>query len=319
MKVLITGVAGFIGFSCANKFINKNIKVVGIDNFDSYYSPKLKKKRVQILKKNKNFKFFKVDIRNTKQLNKIKKIDFSFVFHFAAQPGVRYSLINPKKYFDTNIEGFINIVDMINKKKLKKFIYASSSSVYGEQKKFPTSEDSRLNSKNPYGLSKIINEELGQVYSKFFNSKFVGLRFFTVYGEWGRPDMFIIKLLNSIKKRKIFNLNNDGDHYRDFTYIGDIVDACYRLIKYKPKQKHTILNICAGQKVNISKLASNIISKYPNAKIKNIPANKADVYQTFGNNRKIIKELKITKFTKIDHGLKKTINWFRISKVYNLI
>tara|TARA_B100001540_G_C15728330_1_gene606423 strand:+ start:34 stop:993 length:960 start_codon:yes stop_codon:yes gene_type:complete len=319
MKVLITGVAGFIGFSCANKFINKNIQVVGIDNFDSYYSTRLKKKRVQILKKNKNFKFYKVDIRSKRELNKIKKIDFSYVFHFAAQPGVRYSLINPKKYFDTNVEGFMNVAEIVNKKKLKKFMYASSSSVYGEQKKFPTSEHAKLNSKNPYGLSKIINEKLGQVYSQEFNFQFIGLRFFTVYGEWGRPDMFIIKLLNSIRKRKIFYLNNDGNHYRDFTYIKDITKACYSLFKYKTKQKHIIFNICAGQKVNIKKLTSSIIKKYPNTKIKKIPANRADVYQTFGNNKKIVKELKIRKFTKIDQGLKKTINWFKISKVYKLI
>ncbi len=319
MKILITGVAGFIGFSCASKFINKNIKVVGIDNFDSYYSPKLKKKRIQLLKKNKNFKFFKIDIRKKNQLKKIKKIDFTFVFHFAAQPGVRYSLINPKKYFNTNIEGFVNIVEAVNKEKLKKFVYASSSSVYGEQKKFPTSEESNLNSKNPYGLSKIINEELSYIYSKTLKASFIGLRFFTVYGEWGRPDMFIIKLLNSIKKKKIFYLNNDGDHFRDFTYIEDITKACYNLLKYTPKQKHTILNICAGQKVNIKKLSVNIIKKYPDARIKNIPANKADVYQTFGNNKKIVKELKIKKFSKIDYGLKKTIEWFNRNKIYNLI
>ena len=319
MNVLITGVAGFIGFSCAKKLIQKNIKVIGIDNFDNYYSIRLKKKRIEILNRNKNFQFKKIDIRKKSELSKIKKIKFSHVLHFAAQAGVRYSLLNPKKYYDTNVKGFINTVEILDKSNLKKFIYASSSSVYGNQKKFPVSENAKLNSKNPYGRSKISNEKISKKYSKFMKTKFIGLRLFTVYGEWGRPDMFIIKLLNSIKKKKTFYLNNNGNHYRDFTYIEDITNACYGLIKHNFKKQNAIFNICAGQRVNIKELSRKIINKNLNAKIVTIPANKADVYQTFGNNKKIVKELKIKKFININIGLKKTIQWFNKNKIYKLI
>ena len=319
MRILITGVAGFIGFSCARKFLEKNIKVVGIDNLDNYYSIKLKKQRIKILKKYKKFQFIKLDIIKAYDFKKLKNFKFTHALHFAAQPGVRYSLVNPKKYYETNIKGFINVVESLNTKNLKKFIYASSSSVYGDQKKFPTNETSLLKSKNPYGLSKIINEELSEIFSKIKKFNFIGLRFFTVYGEWGRPDMFIIKLLNSIKKNKTFFLNNNGNHFRDFTYINDISEACYKLLKYKTKENHIIFNICAGKKVNIKKLTRKIKSMFSSSKIKNIKANKADVYQTFGDNKKIVKALNIKKFNKIDYGLKRTVEWFIKNKRFNLI
>jgi len=311
MKVLITGVAGFIGFSCAQYFLGKKISVTGIDNFENYYSVKLKKLRVKVLKKNNKFNFFKIDISSKSQINKIKSINFDYVFHFAAQPGVRYSLINPQKYYKNNIKGYINLVEGISKKKIKKIIYASSSSVYGDQKFYPTKENTILNSKNPYGISKIINEELSEIFSRYNKAKFIGLRFFTVYGEWGRPDMFIIKLLNSIYNGKLFVLNNSGNHYRDFTYIKDIVKICYQFIKYKSLKNHEIFNVCASKSVNILKLSREIQLQTKKGLIKNIPANKADVYETFGSNLKIKKALKIKKFTNINIGLKKTINWYQ--------
>ena len=142
-------------------------------------------------------------------------------------------------------------------------------------------------------------------------AKFIGLRFFTVYGEWGRPDMFIIKLLNSIYNGKLFVLNNSGNHYRDFTYIKDIVKICYQFIKYKNLKNHEIFNVCASKSVNILKLSKEIQLQTKKGLIKNIPANKADVYETFGSNSKIKKALKIKKFTNINIGLKKTINWYQ--------
>ena len=318
MKILVTGAAGFIGFSMSIQLLKKNLTVVGIDNLDPYYSLKLKKKRLNILKKYNNFKFYKIDLSKVNEVSKISKLKFDIVYHFAAQPGVRYSLLNPKKYYENNVKAYNNLIEKINKQKVKKIIYASSSSVYGDQKFFPTEEKATLNSKNPYANSKVINEKISEIYSSIYKINFIALRFFTVYGEWGRPDMFIIKLLNSIYKNKVFNLNNKGNHFRDFTYIKDIISACEKFIYYKSKSNHEIFNICAGQKVNIKKLLYKIIKEFPHAKIKMIAANKADVYQTFGNNKKIVKELKLKKFTNINFGLKKTIEWYKKNKIFKL-
>ena len=319
MNILITGCAGFIGFSLSEFFLKKGYKITGIDNIDNYYSIRLKNERLKILKKYKNFHFKKVDISIKQNLYFLKKIKYTYVFHFAAQAGVRYSLVNPQKYFDTNITGYFNLILSINKKNLKKIIYASSSSVYGEQKKYPTPENIMLKAKNPYANSKVINERISEIFSEAYNINFIGLRFFTVYGEWGRPDMFIMKLLNCIYKNKTFHLNNNGDHYRDFTYISDIVKSCEKLITYKPKLSHTIFNICAGKKINILQLVQKILRDYPNAKIKNISANKADVYQTLGSNKKIVKELKLKKFVKFEIGLRNTIKWFSKQNIQKLI
>ena len=319
MKILVTGVAGFIGFSLANDLLSKKYSVVGIDNFDNYYSVNLKKNRVHVLRKFKNFRFYKIDIRNFKSLKKISKIKFDTVYHFAAQPGVRYSLINPKKYYETNVKGFENLLDTIQINNLKKVFYASSSSVYGDQKKFPINEKAILMSKNPYGESKIINENTAKIYSKVLNIPFVGLRLFTVYGPWGRPDMFIIKLLNCFKNNKIFFLNNSGDHYRDFTYIDDVVNICVKLRKKKLPKTNIIFNLCAGDKINILKLSKKIRDRFNNNIniIKNVKADKADVYKTFGDNKKIKTLLINYKFKKITYGLKMTLNWY--FKNYNKI
>ena len=312
MKILITGSAGFIGYSLAKSLLIKKFNVYGIDNFDKYYSVKLKKKRITDLKKEKKFNFYKIDIRSKEQLNKIKNIPFAYIFHFAAQPGVRYSLINPKKYFDTNVLGFQNLLDVINKKNLKKIVYASSSSVYGDQKLFPVKESASLNAKNPYGVSKIESEIIAENVNKNLKIPFIGLRLFTVYGPWGRPDMFIIKLLNCLSKKKYFYLNNSGNHFRDFTYIDDVVNICEKIMKSKIHNKHLIFNVCSGREVKIIKLTQKInnVFKLKKKYIKNIKMNKADVYKTHGSNKKLKNFLNYKEFYKISYGLSKTINWY---------
>jgi len=202
-KILITGIAGFIGFSLAKKLLRKkNIKIIGIDNLNSYYSKKLKLKRLQILRKNKNFNFYNTDLINKKKLKEIfKKNKFSTVVNLAAQAGVRYSYKNPKSYTDSNIIGFINLIEIIKYYNIKKFIFASSSSVYGDQKPFPKSEKSELNPINLYSLSKLSNEYFAKSMGKSMITKIIGLRFFTIYGPWGRPDMMIMKYLIASKKK----------------------------------------------------------------------------------------------------------------------
>tara|TARA_Y100000590_G_C15728041_1_gene1015970 strand:- start:1980 stop:2936 length:957 start_codon:yes stop_codon:yes gene_type:complete len=316
-KIFITGVAGFIGFSLANNFLKKKYKVIGIDNFDDYYSVKLKKERLKILKKNKNFFFNNIDISNFKKLNNvIKKNKIEILIHLAAQAGVRYSLINPNKYIDTNILGFMNLIKSVENKNVKKFIYASSSSVYGDSTKFPLCENDELNPKNIYGLSKKINEEIAEYYSKIYNIKFVGLRFFTIYGEWGRPDMFLLKMFKASKQKKYFHLNNFGKHLRDFTYIGDVINIIDKLIKRKI-DKHEIFNICSNNPINIYKIVKNF-QKFNFLKLKLVKLHKADVIKTHGDNRKIKKFIKIKKFSTFDKNFNNILQWYKKNNIDKL-
>ena len=314
MNILITGTAGFIGFSVAKELLDKNHQIYGIDNLDNYYSVKLKKKRLEELKKYKNFIFYDIDITNKKNIKKISKLKIKLLYHFAAQPGVRYSLVNPKKYYDTNVKGFENILDIINKKQLTKVIYASSSSVYGDQTKFPTKEDSPLNAKNPYGVSKMMNENLASIYSNIYNLNFVGLRLFTVYGEWGRPDMLILKYIIAIIKKKTFYLNNYGKHYRDFTYVKDVVDNIWLLINKNIKDKHLILNVCSNNPVSLMFILDRLNKVFGKPKIIKRSKQIADVYKTHGDNYKINQITKFKKYTNINVGLDNLINWVKSNK-----
>ncbi len=317
-NILITGVAGFIGFSYANELLSKGYLIYGIDNFDDYYSLKIKKARIKLLKKYKNFIFKKIDITNKKSLSKfLSKKNLNFVFHFAAQPGVRYSFVNPQKYLNVNINGFINLLDIIKNKKIKKFFYASSSSVYGDTNKFPVDENQKLTPKNPYGISKVINEELASIYSVNSNAQFIGLRFFTIYGELGRPDMFIIKFIKKAFSNKIFELNNSGEHYRDFTYIQDVVTILNKLLNGNFKFKNDVFNICTSKPIYIKALCNKLKQKLSFKKVVSIKLNKADVLKTHGNNKKLLKLIGPIKFTKIDYGVQKILNWSKNNK--NLI
>jgi UDP-glucuronate 4-epimerase len=319
-NILITGVAGFIGFSLAKELLKYNNTIYGIDNYDNYYSVSYKKKRIRLLKKNKNFFFRKINISNKKQVkNFFLKKKFSYIFHFAAQAGVRYSFVNPNKYYHTNILGFQNIVQYSIQSKVEKFFYASSSSVYGEQKRLPVSENSKLMPKNFYGHTKVANEFQAEYYSKTFKRNFIGLRFFTVYGEWGRPDMFIMKILNSYAKNIQFNLNNHGNHFRDFTSIKDVINLLKKLILVKFKNKHVILNICSNNPISIGSLVDFLKQKLVGLKIKKVKRNIADVKDTHGSNKKIIKLIGNYKFSNIYNELQLIISWFFKNKIKNLL
>ena len=262
MKILITGIAGFIAFNFAKEISkNRNVKIVGIDNFSDYYSVRLKKKRIQLLNKNKNFKFLKIDLLEKDKIIKIfKTFKFDEVYNFAAQAGVRYSMENPSAYIDTNVSGFSNLISVAKSFKTKKFFYASSSSVYGDNNRFPLHEKEEINPKNIYGLSKKFNEEIAQNFFEMYNFKSIGLRFFTVFGEWGRPDMFMLKLLNAAYKKRKFFLNNKGNHYRDFTYIKDVISLVIKLRKVK-NDKHEVYNICSNKPIGLKKVI-NFIGRF---------------------------------------------------------
>ena len=315
MKIFITGCCGFIGFNFANFLAksNKKIRIIGIDNLNDYYSINLKRKRLKELNKNKNFIFYKIDINQYEKLKKLyKKYLFNYVFHFAAQAGVRYSLINPKAYIENNIYGFFNVLNLSLEFNIKRLFYASSSSAYGELNKFPLKENYSLKPKNIYGLSKKINEEMVNVLLQKNKTICVGLRFFTVYGEWGRPDMFMIKYLKATyDKSKVFYLNNYGNHFRDFTYINDVCKILKKLIYSKLKYKHLIINICSNKSLKLTSIINKINQLTLNKpKIKKRSLQKADIFKTHGDNSLVKKITGIKKFTDISMGLKNTVKWY---------
>ena len=316
-KIFITGVAGFIGFSLASELLKKGYKVYGIDNFDKYYSVIYKRLRINNLKKNKNFIFKKIDIINYKNLNNfISKNKFEYVFHLAAQAGVRYSLVNPNKYIKSNILGFFNLMEIFKNKKLSRFFYASSSSVYGDSQKFPLKENRDINPKNIYGFSKKINEISADFYSKKYNFNLTGLRFFTVYGEWGRPDMFLFKLFKSIKNNEKFYLNNFGNHRRDFTYIKDLVNVLTKLMAKKDK-RHMIYNIASNNPVNIKNIIKNFKKKH-NFDLILVDRHLADVLHTHGSNLKIMKKINAKRMTDSKLGIKKNFNCYIKNKIFKI-
>jgi len=313
MNILITGAAGFIGFSLCKKFLkNTDLVIYGVDNIDNYYSVVLKKKRIKELKKYKNFNFLKLDLKNTKAFKLLNKKKFKFIFHLAAQPGVRFSVSDPKRYIDENIVAFTKVLEFSRLQKCLCTFYASSSSVYGDSKKFPLKEEMFLSPKNVYGLTKKFNEELAYFYSNNFNMKLVGLRFFTVFGPWGRPDMLVLKLLDKIKNKKTFYINNFGNHSRDFTYIDDVIDMVMGLFsKYKKIKKFDYFNICSNNPISLMEIINHIIKNSKGAKLKKIKFQKADVFKTHGSNKKILKITKLKKFSNIFESLDKTVDWHK--------
>ena len=316
MKILVTGSCGFIGFHLSKYFLEKNNFVVGIDNLNSYYSVKLKKDRLKELNKNKNFKNFKFDLQNKKKINAIfSKFKFDYVFHLAAQAGVRYSINEPRKYIDSNINGFFNILEACKNFKTKRLIYASSSSVYGDSKKFPLKENHILQPNNTYSLTKKFNEDIAKVFNKYYKINMIGIRFFTIYGEWGRPDMFINKLIFSKLKKKTFFLNNFGNHFRDFTYVGDVVEILYKLIKTKKIPNNEVFNVCSNNPINLNYVIKLLQKQLGKTKIRKRALQKADVIKTHGCNKKINKLVSFKNYTNFFYGLEKTIQW---SKNYYL-
>jgi UDP-glucuronate 4-epimerase len=312
MKILVTGAAGFIGFSLSRLLLSKNHKIVGIDNINDYYSKQLKIDRLKQLKKFTNFKFYKIDLIDNKKIDQVfKKNKFDAVFHFAAQAGVRYSVDYPRKYIDSNINGFFNLLEQVKNKKIKKFFYASSSSVYGDSKSFPLKEKNVLFPTNTYSLSKKFNEDLSLIYNKFYGTSAIGLRFFTVYGEWGRPDMFYSKVLDAAFKKTKLYVNNFGNHSRDFTYINDVTLILYNLLRLKKIPSNEVLNICSNNPLNIIKLIKTIEKNSKKIKLHKRTMQKADVLKTHGDNKKIKKYKLIKNFTSFQTGIRNTLEWYK--------
>jgi UDP-glucuronate 4-epimerase len=321
MRILVTGAAGFIGFHLTKKLLDQKHHVVGIDNFNNYYDIKLKKNRyLQLIRlKNKNLVFFKTDIQNTKKLNSIfKKYRFDCVINLAAQAGVRYSISNPDIYLNSNVIGFYNILKCSVKYKVKHLVAASSSSVYGEQLD-NTKEKSDTNKPLQfYAATKKSNELMAYSFSNIYKIPVTIIRFFTVYGPWGRPDMALYKFTEAIIKKKNIYLHNKGNHYRDFTYIDDIIDGITLTLKKIPKIKKddlvpfSVFNLGNNKSINLKKFLIELEKQLKiKAKIIYAKKQKGDVFKTSASIVKAKKELGYKPRTNYKIGISKFLLWYK--------
>ncbi len=322
MKILITGAAGFIGSHIALRLLKKNIKVIGLDNLNDYYSVDLKKYRLKNLKKYKNFTFVKANLAGKKNLDElVGRIKLNSICHLAAQAGVRYSITNPNIYLQYNIDGFLKILEYCRRNTSTNLVYASSSSVYGANKKVPFCVDDDVSKPvSLYAVTKRTNELMAESYSNLYGLNSIGLRFFTVYGPWGRPDMAIWKFTKAIMSNKPINVFNKGKLSRDFTYIDDIVDGLEEAINLSGKKmssKHQIFNLGNNSPVALDKmieLLENIIGK--KAKKKLVSMQLGDVKRTFANIEKSKKYLDFSPKVNLKEGLINFVDWY---KEYNNI
>ena len=315
MKILITGVSGFIGFHLAKRLLKKKYNIIGLDNLNNYYDVKLKKSRLNQILDDKNFSFIKCNLQSKNLSKNLKKYKFDCIINLAAQAGVRHSFKDPFSYIDSNITGQLNILEIVKERQIKNFIYASSSSVYGGNKEFPFSISHRVD--NPvslYAASKKSCELITECYSKLFKIKSIGLRFFTVYGPWGRPDMATFIFTKKILEKKKIDIFNYGKMKRDFTYIDDIVDGIEGAINFDLKKEwfHKIYNLGNNNTESLLDFISIIESTLGIKAKKNfLPMQPGDVKETFADIKESKKDLKFFPKTKLKVGIPNFINWYK--------
>ena len=326
MKILVTGAAGFIGFHLSKLLLDQGFNVIGLDNINDYYDPVLKFDRLKILgitkEKAKNyneickknaFKFIRLNLEDKENLLKLfqdEKIDI--VCNLAAQAGVRYSLSNPETYIQSNIVGFVNILECCRYYEIKHLIYASSSSVYGLNKKIPFSVSDNVD--NPislYAATKKSNELMAHTYSHLFDIPTTGLRFFTVYGPWGRPDMALFLFTKAIIEDETIDVYNYGKMQRDFTYVDDIVNGLYKIINSEKREKYNIYNIGNNNTVELMDFITCIEKKLGKTAKKNmLPIQPGDVSKTWANVDKLVNDYNYKPSTKIKDGIDRFIDWY---------
>ena len=310
---LITGVAGFIGMHFAKKMLDKGYKVLGIDNLNDYYDTKLKKNRVLILKKYKNFKFLKSDLKSLNTYRQINKSKITHIVHLAGQAGVRYSIKNPGAYVNDNIMAYVNLLEAFKySKKLKCIVYASSSSVYGKSREH-FSKNYLLQPISMYAATKMSMELISNVYLDLYKMKSIGIRFFTVYGPYGRPDMAYYKFCNQIKKNETIKVFNMGKHKRSFTYIDDAVNNLYLILKNSKKintMETPVLNIGNPKTITLTKFI-NILEKNLSKKSKKkfLKRQPGDVLETKAIINFERKKLKLLFETELGEGINRFVNW----------
>ena len=330
MKILVTGAAGFIGMHLSELLLKKGFEVVGYDNLNDYYDVQLKLDRLKVLKKYGNFKFYKSDIGNKAEVDScFEQENVEVVVNLAAQAGVRYSLENPHAYIESNLLGFINILEACKNHKIKHLIYASSSSVYGANKKMPFStKDSVDHPVSLYAATKKSNELMAHTYSHLYNLPTTGLRFFTVYGPYGRPDMAYFSFTKNIVNGETINVFNNGQMKRDFTYISDIVEGIYRLINLPPQNNknwdyenpdastsyapYRVFNIGNNKPVLLMDFISTIEQHLGmKANMNFLPMQPGDVKETFADINDLVEAINFNPNTSINNGLKSFIDWYK--------
>ena len=333
-KILITGSSGFIGFHLSKKLLKRGFRVHGFDSMNNYYDVRLKKARYEILKKDKNFSFTKNKLENKEILEKVfKKFKPKIVIHLAAQAGVRYSIDKPRVYLESNITGTFNIIEASHKLKVKHLLIASSSSVYGANKNIPFKEIDKTDTQlSIYAATKKATESMAHSYSNIWRIPITVLRFFTVYGPWGRPDMALFKFTKGILTNKKIDIYNKGKMYRDFTYIDDIVNGIQLLINRVPNNKQRkkynkdslspiapfrILNIGNTKKVYLLNFIKQIEKELGKKAIRNyMTLQKGDVKKTLSNTNLLKKITGYRPKTDYKLGIKKFLNWYKSFYLY---
>ncbi len=329
MKILITGTAGFIGFHTAKKFIEQGYEVVGIDNINDYYHTKLKFDRLKESGINEHeikygefvrstkaeqYRFMKIDLEDTEGVAKLfQEEKFEMVIHLAAQAGVRYSLENPRSYIQSNVVGFLNVLESCRHQSVNKLIYASSSSIYGMSEKKTLSITDKADAPvSLYAATKKTNELMAHVYSHLYKITTIGLRFFTVYGPWGRPDMAPFLFVDSIVKNKDLKVFNHGNMQRDFTFIDDIVEGIYLISESEMKDRYNIFNIGNNTPIKLLDFINHLEQEL------NIEAKKemhdmqpGDVVATWADIKELISATGYTPRTNILEGVRKFVMWYK--------
>lgn len=321
--IFVTGCAGFIGFHLSKRLLDEGFYVLGIDNINNYYDTNLKYDRLSILAKYPNFMFIKGSIENLELMESLfDQYDIDIVVNLAAQAGVRYSLTNPHVYIQSNLVGFANILECSIKHPIKHLIYASSSSVYGNNKQMPFSVTDRVDHPvSLYGATKKANELLAYSYSQVYQLPTTGLRFFTVYGPWGRPDMAYFKFSDAILNQEPIEVYNYGDMKRDFTYIDDVIESIYRLIKKGPPDKsisyYKIYNIGNNQPVQLKDFIKVIEEQLgKKAIMKLLPLQPGDVLETYADINDLVRDINYKPITSAEEGIRKFVEWYR--KYHNI-
>ncbi|MCH5279908.1 MAG: NAD-dependent epimerase [Lachnospiraceae bacterium] len=318
-NIFITGAAGFIGFHLSKRLLEQGYRVIGFDNLNDYYDVKLKEDRLGILKEHESFSFIKGDLADKNVLNKVfDEFTPKIVVNLAAQAGVRYSIDNPDVYIQSNIIGFYNILECCRFHPVSHLLYASSSSVYGMNKKVPFSvEDQVDNPISLYAATKKSDELMAHCYSKLYDIPSTGLRFFTVYGPFGRPDMAYFSFAQKIMVGEPIKVFNNGDMYRDFTYIDDIVDGILNIIPNPPKAnengvRYKVYNIGNNKPEKLMYFIETLEKKLGKEAQKEFyPMQPGDVYQTYADVTELMRDFGFKPNTPLDAGVEKFVAWFR--------
>ena len=319
VKVLVTGAAGFIGFHVSQKLLDQGQIIVGVDNLNSYYDVSLKKGRLQQIETDGKFRFYQLDIADKKSISELfDQHHFDYVIHLAAQAGVRYSLENPYAYVNSNLVGFVNILEGCRNGNVKHLVYASSSSVYGKNKKIPFSTNDNVDHPvSLYAATKKANELMAHTYSHLYNIPTTGLRFFTVYGPWGRPDMAYFLFTKAILEGNPIKVFNYGRMKRDFTYIDDIVEGIVHVISKIPQPENSsvpykIYNIGNNQPRELGHFIEVLENCIGKTAIKEfLPMQPGDVPTTYADVDELIKDVGFQPNTSLETGLQKFVRWYR--------